>query len=176
LAVIGIGASAGGLTALQAFFAALPADTGMTFVVIVHLAPAYESALAELLQRQTEMPVTQVTERVPMAPNHVYVIPPGQQLAVSDGHLTIAPFAAPRGQRAPIDHFFRTLAHQYGDGAALILSGTGSDGSLGIKAIKEGGGLILVQEPQEAEYEGMPRSAKAAVQLTTQPEALAGEG
>lgn len=161
LSVVSIGASAGGLQALQAFFAALPPEPGVAFVVILHLLPTHESALAELLQRYTPMPVIQVTERVALAPNHVYVIPPGQALAVQDGHLILAPFPEPHGQRAPIDYFLRTLAENHGDGAAIILSGTGSDGTLGIKAIKEGGGLILVQDPAEAAYDGMPRSAIA---------------
>lgn len=161
LSVVGIGASAGGLSALKALFAEIPADTGMVFVVIVHLSPEHESALAELLQPQTRMPVSQVTERVKMQPDHVYIIPPGKRLVVKGGHLDLAEFSEPRGQRMPIDLFFRSLAEEHGDGAAIILSGTGSDGAVGIKAIKEGGGLLLVQDPEEAEYDGMPRSAIA---------------
>lgn len=159
--VVGIGASAGGLQALQTFFAALPPDTGMAFVVILHLSPEYESALAQLLQTHTQMSVQQVTAPVTMGPNQVYVIPPAQELTVQGNTLLVSPFTEPRGQRAPIDHFFRTLAANHGDGAAIILSGTGSDGALGLQAIKAQGGLLLVQEPTEAEYDGMPRSAIA---------------
>ncbi|MBX2998884.1 MAG: PAS domain-containing protein [Caldilineaceae bacterium] len=161
LSVVGIGASAGGLSALKALFAEIPDDTGMVYVVIVHLSPDHESMLADLLQPQTRMPVTQVTQRVQMQPDHVYIIPPGKRLVARDGHLDLADFSEPRGQRMPIDLFFRTLAEEHGDGAAIILSGTGSDGAVGIKAIKEGGGLLLVQDPDEAEYDGMPRSAIA---------------
>jgi two-component system CheB/CheR fusion protein len=161
LSVVGMGASAGGLRALQTLFHALPADTGMTFVVVVHLSPEHESMMAELLQSHTEMPVRQVTERVEMRANHVYVIPPAKRLVVTEGHLDLTDFDMPRGKRLQIDTFFRSLAEHHGDGAAIILSGTGSDGSVGIQSIKEGGGLILVQEPKEAEYDGMPTSAIA---------------
>jgi two-component system CheB/CheR fusion protein len=161
LTVIGLGASAGGLSALRDFFAAMPHDTGMTFVVVVHLSPEHESMLAELLQGYTLMPVTQVLARVKMEPNHVYVIPPGKRLVVTDGHLDLTHFDTPRGPRLQIDTFFRSLAAHYDDGAAIILSGTGSDGAVGIQPIKEGGGIILVQSPEEAEYDGMPRSAIA---------------
>lgn len=161
LSVIGVGASAGGLRALQAFFRALPADTGMTFVVIVHLSPEHESVLADVLQPHTQMPVRQVTERLEMLANHVYVIPPAKRLLVTEGHLDLAEFDMPRGRRLQIDVFFRSLAEHHGDGAAVILSGTGSDGAVGIQSIKEAGGLILVQEPAEAEYDGMPTSAIA---------------
>ncbi len=161
LTIIGIGASAGGLSALRDFFAALPADTGLTFVVVVHLSPEHESMLAQLLQPQTKMPVSQVSQRVKMEPNQVYIIPPAKRLFVTDSHLDIADFDEPQGQRLPIDTFFRTLADQHGDGAAVILTGTGSDGAVGIKAIKERGGLLLVQDPDQAEFDGMPRSAIA---------------
>jgi two-component system, chemotaxis family, CheB/CheR fusion protein len=161
LTVIGMGASAGGLSALQAFFSALPADTGLTFVVVVHLSPEHESSLAELLQTRTQMPVQQVTGRVAMQPNHVYVIPPGRHLVVNDEHLDLAALEMPPGPRTQIDLFFRSLAEQHGDGAAIILSGLGSDGTVGIQAIKEAGGLVFAQAPDEAEFESMPRSAIA---------------
>ncbi|MEZ4730570.1 MAG: CheR family methyltransferase [Caldilineaceae bacterium] len=161
LTVIGIGASAGGLAALRTFFGALPGDTGLTFVVVVHLSPEHESNLATLLQAYTAMPVLQVTAQVQMQPDHVYVIPPGKQLMVSDSTLDLAEFAQTSHRALQIDTFFRSLAAQYGDGGAIILSGSGSDGAVGIQAIKEGGGLVLVQDPAEAEYEGMPRSAVA---------------
>lgn len=161
LTVIGLGASAGGLAALRAFFAALPHNTGMTFVVVVHLSPEHESVLAELLQGYSLMPVMQVQSRVKMEPDHVYVIPPGKRLLVAEDYLDLSEFDMPRGRRLQIDTFFRSLAEQHGDGAAVVLSGTGSDGAVGIQSIKEEGGLILVQSPEEAEYDGMPKSAIA---------------
>ncbi len=161
LTVVGIGASAGGLAALRGFFAAMPPDSGITFVVVVHLSPEHESMLAELLQSSSALPVTQVTARVQMMPNHVYVIPPGKWLLVRDSALELAELEVPQGPRMQIDLFFRSLAEVRGDGAAIILSGTGSDGAVGIQAIKEHGGLILVQAPEEAEYDGMPRNAIA---------------
>lgn len=161
LSVIGIGASAGGLTALRAFFSVLPPDTGLTFVVVVHLSPEHESTLADLLQIHTTMPVRQVAARMKMQPNHVYVIPPAKRLLVTEGDLELAEFEMPRGKRLQIDIFFRSLAEHHGDGAAVILSGSGSDGAVGIQSIKEKGGLILVQDPTEAEYDGMPKSAIA---------------
>lgn len=161
LSVVGIGASAGGLAALRGFFAALPPDSGITFVVIVHLSAGHESHLAKLLQSATVMPVTQVTTRVQMTPNHIYVIPPGKRLFVSGDSLDLAEIEMPQGRRMQIDLFFRSLAEERGEGAAIILSGSGSDGTVGIQAIKEQGGLILVQSPDEAEYDSMPRSALA---------------
>lgn len=162
--VIGIGASAGGLNALRAFFSALPPDTGMCFVVVVHLSPEHESMLAPLLQPYTTMPVVQITEQVQMQPDQVYVIPPAKQLIVTDNTLDLIELASP-GRTATrmmqIDAFFRSLAENHGDGGAIILSGSGSDGAVGIQAIKEHGGLLLVQDPNEAEYDGMPRSAIA---------------
>jgi two-component system CheB/CheR fusion protein len=135
-----MGASAGGIRALQSFFAALPAQTGIAFVVVVHLSPEHESNLAQVLQSHTAMTVEQVTGRVPLAPDHVYVIPPNQDLRITDGHLALTDFEAPRGRRAPIDVFFRTLAEAHPDGTGIILSGNGTDGTVGIKAIKEHGG------------------------------------
>ncbi len=161
LSVIGIGASAGGLVPLRAFFGALPAKSGLTYVVVTHLSPQHESILADLLQPYTQMPVQQVNERTEMQVDHVYVIPPGKRLLVMAGHLDLADFDMPRGKRLQIDAFFRSLAEHHGDGGAVILSGSGSDGAVGIQRIKEKGGLILVQEPAEAEYDGMPKSAIA---------------
>src|SRR6187397_1926876 len=159
--VVGIGASAGGIRALQTFFEALPSRPGMVFVVIMHLSPEHESSLAQVLQTRTAMPVAQVRGRVRMAPDHVFVIAPGQNLEITDGHLMGSDVEAPRGRRAPIVVFFRTLAERHPDGTGIVLSGGGTDGTLGIKAIKEHGGLIMVQRPEEAEYETMPRSAMA---------------
>ena len=157
--IVGIGASAGGLQALQAFFEELPGDTGMAYVVITHLHPEHESHLAELLQRHTQMPVQQVTSSTPIEKDHVYVIPPDRGLILEDGKVSTAPFTEPRGQRTPVDHFFRSLARGRSNTVGVILSGGGTDGAVGVKAIKEEGGLLMVQHPQEAEFESMPRAA-----------------
>ncbi|HET9590690.1 MAG TPA: chemotaxis protein CheB [Anaerolineales bacterium] len=159
LTVVGIGASAGGLAALRSFFNALPADPGVAFVVVTHLHPEHESHLAELLQRHTSMPTQQVTEKIQVQPNHVYVIPPNRAILMADSHLEPVEFTEPRGRRTPIDHFFRSLAAGHSESIAVILSGGGTDGSVGVKDIKEQGGLILVQTPSDAEYDSMPRAA-----------------
>ena len=158
---VGIGTSAGGVHALQMFFDSVPEDVDAAFVVIVHLDPGRQSELSNILAARTKMPVTQVSGLTPIEPRHVYVIPPNRQLVVTDQHLATAEFDEPRWHRAPIDLFFRSLAAQHGDDFAIVLSGAGSDGSVGIKAVKEAGGIILVQEPEEAEYGSMPRSAVA---------------
>ena len=158
---VGIGASAGGVTALQQFFQEIPPDTGAAFVVIVHLEPNYTSELAEILGRKTQMPVQQVNRKVPLEPNKIYVIPPNRRLLITDHEIATFSFDEPRGKRSPIDQFFRSLADQHGDGFAVVLTGAGSDGTVGAKAIKEAGGIILVQDPNEAEYPSMPRSAIA---------------
>lgn len=160
--IVGIGASAGGLKALQQFFTQMPADTGMAFVVILHLSPEYESNLAGVLQQTTAMPVTQVTEAVRVEPNHVYVIPPTRQLSMSNDTIQLEDLIELPGRRASVDLFFRTLAETQGRrAAAIVLSGTGADGAVGIKRIKERGGVTLAQDPQEAEFDGMPRSTIA---------------
>lgn len=160
--VVGIGASAGGLAALRQFFSAVPADSGLAFVVVVHLSPDHESHLAAVLQPSVRIPVQQVTETVALEPNHVYVIPPGRNLSTIDTHLRLDKLEPNRAQRAPIDHFFRTLSKSHdGQSIAVILTGTGSDGTLGLKEIKERGGLVIVQDPNDAEYDGMPQSAVA---------------
>ena len=158
---VGIGTSAGGVHALQMFFESLPDAVDAAFVVVVHLDPEHQSELPSILATRTKMPVTQVSGRVKLEPRHVYVIPPNRQLMVTDQHLAIAQFDEPRWQRAPIDLFFRSLAAQRGDDFAIVLSGAGSDGAVGIKAVKEAGGIILVQDPDEAEYGSMPRAAVA---------------
>jgi two-component system, chemotaxis family, CheB/CheR fusion protein len=158
---VGIGTSAGGVHALQMFFDSLPGDVEAAFVVVVHLDPGHQSELPNILAARTRMQLAQVSGRVPLEAGHVYVIPPNRQLLVTDQHLAIAEFHEPRWQRAPIDLFFRSLAAQRRDDFAIILSGAGSDGSVGIKAVKEAGGIILVQDPDEAEYGSMPRSAVA---------------
>jgi two-component system CheB/CheR fusion protein len=151
LMVVGIGASAGGIRALQRFFDALPAQTGIAFVVVVHLSPEHESDLAEVLQAHTAMAVEQVRGRVSLAPDHVYVIPPNQDIRITDGHLILTDFEAPRGRRVPIDVFFRTLAEAHPDGIGILLSGGGADGTVGIKAIKEYGGVVMVQSPSASD-------------------------
>lgn len=160
LAIVGIGASAGGLRALQRLLGNLPEDTGMAFVVIVHLDPHHESQMAELLQSNTAMPVRQVTRSLAVQPNHVYIIPPDKDLAMADGELRVSARTATVRGRAPIDVFFRTLAETHDtDAVGVILSGTGSDGAQGVRWIKERGGVTMAQAPTDAEYDGMPRSA-----------------
>jgi len=160
--VAGIGASAGGIRALQDFFDAMPAKPGLAAVVVVHLDPNHGSELPSVLAKHTGMRVIQVNKREPLATDTVYVIPPNRRLLISDNAIETAPFDEPRGQRAPIDLFFRSLAEQHGDGFAVVLSGGGSDGAIGVKAMREKGGLILVQDPSEAEHASMPRNAIAA--------------
>ena len=159
--VVGIGASAGGVQALQAFFHALPANTGAAFVVVIHLDPDRPSEMANILGLHTKMPVTQVGAPEPLQADHVYVISPDRRVQLAEHEIAAREFNEPRGHRAPIDLFFRSLAAQHGDGFSIILTGAGSDGALGIKAVKETGGIILVQDPSEAEHPSMPRAAIA---------------
>ncbi len=160
--VVGIGASAGGLNALKKLFDGVSVDSGLAYVVIVHLSPEHVSHLAALLQSHLAIPVLQVTETVELEPNHVYVIPPGANLEAVDTHLRLADLEERRGERAPIDHFFHTLARtRDGHAVGVVLTGTGSDGTVGLQEIKGEGGLTVVQDPDEAEYGGMPRSALA---------------
>src|SRR5580658_7080658 len=161
-AVVGIGASAGGLAALRTLLHHVPSDSGLAFVVVVHLAPNQESHLAELLQPHVAFPVQQVTENVLLQPNNVYIIPPNCNISAIDTHLRLSKLEERRQERAPIDYFFRTLAGAYdGQAIAVILTGTGSDGTLGIKDIKANSGVVIVQDPNDAEYDGMPQSAIA---------------
>jgi two-component system CheB/CheR fusion protein len=158
--VVGVGASAGGIDALRRLFSATPADNGMAFVVVLHLSPEHESNIAGILQAKTKMRVTQVTETVPIEPNHVYVIPPSKDLLMIDGHLQVVKATKPPGRHIAIDTFFRTLAEAHRERAVgIILSGAGSDGAVGIARIKERGGLTLAQLPDDAEYDSMPRAA-----------------
>lgn len=158
--VVGIGASAGGLQALLRFFEQMPGSNGMAFVVILHLSPKHQSSADTVLARATSMPVVQVSSEVPIQADHVYVIAPNMQLSMSDGMLRVAAAERPRGQHVAIDVFFRTLADVHRERAiAVVLSGTGADGSVGVERIKEQGGITLVQEPADAEYEGMPLAA-----------------
>lgn len=164
--IVGVGASAGGLEALEQFFTNMPIDSGMAFVVIQHLDPNHECILPELLQRITEMTVELVSDRLLVKPNHLYVIPPNKSMSILNGHLHLFEPIKTKGLRLPIDYFFRSLADdQQERSIGLILSGMGSDGSLGLKAIKEKNGLVLVQDPKDAKFDGMPRSAMNAVSV-----------
>ena len=160
--VVGIGASAGGLDALEKFFSAFPSDTnvGMAFVVVQHLAPDHKSMLSEIIERYTSMQVSQVKDGMAADPNHVYIIPPNRDMVITKGILHLMEPAQPRGYRSPIDIFFRSLASDQKEMAiGIVLSGTGSDGEQGVRAIKGEGGLIMVQDPETSEYTGMPMSA-----------------
>ncbi|WP_420798841.1 chemotaxis protein CheB [Geothrix limicola] len=162
--IVGIGASAGGLGAFEAFFSGMPtdADPGMAFVLVQHLAPDHKSLLTELIQRSTQMKVYEVEDGMVVQPNCAYIIPPGRDMAFMKGTLQLLEPSAPRGQRLPIDFFFRSLAQDQHDLAiGIVLSGTGSDGTLGLRAIKAEGGMAMVQSPDSAEYDGMPTSAIA---------------
>ena len=158
--IVGIGASAGGLEALEQFLGRVPADSGMAFVIVQHLDPTHKGVMPELLQRATGMKVIQVKDRTPVRPNTVYVIPPNKDMSILHGVLHLLEPAAPRGLRLPIDFFLRSLAHDRQEHSiGVILSGMGSDGTLGLRAIKEKAGVALVQEPATAKFDGMPRSA-----------------
>ncbi|KQW43246.1 MULTISPECIES: CheR family methyltransferase [unclassified Roseateles] len=162
LPVVGLGGSAGSIVPLQQFFERMPPDTGMAFVVVLHLSRDHDSNLAEVLQRATTMPVSKVTEAVLVEPNQVYVIPPGKGLRTMDGHLRLFELPSDRTRHVAVDHFFRTLADTQGPHAsAVVLSGGDGDGAIGIKRIKERGGLTVAQDPGEAEFDGMPRAAIA---------------
>ena len=160
LCVVGIGASAGGLDALNELFGALPEKTGMAFVIVQHLDPDHDTLLPELLTNRTGMSVVLASEGMELLPDTVYIIPPGSTLTTVEGRLHTGSFEEPRGQRTPIDTFFRSLAQNHRENAiGIILSGNGSDGTLGIKEIKECGGMALAQDPASAQYQSMPLSA-----------------
>jgi two-component system CheB/CheR fusion protein len=181
--VVGIGASAGGLDAFQKFFDALPPKSGMAFILIQHLDPTHQSMMVDLLAGHTRMTVQQAADGMPIEREHVYVIPPGSYLSVRNGALHLSAPRERHGARMPFDFFLCSLAEEVGERAiCVILSGTGADGSLGLKAIKENGGLVIAQKPDEAGFDGMPRSAisTAAVDLVLPvakiPEILANYG
>src|SRR3984957_1628613 len=158
--VVGLGASAGGLEALQQFIANVPAASGLAYVVVQHLDPTHKAMLTELLQRATAMPVHEATESMRAEPDMVYVIPASTELTIVDGRLHLAEPAQPRGRRLPIDVLFCSLARDQGERAiGVVLSGMGSDGTIGLQAIKGQGGLTLAQEPASAQFDSMPRSA-----------------
>jgi len=158
--VVGIGASAGGLDACRKLMDAVPARSGMAFVLVQHLDPTHESMMVDLLAGHTSMTVRQATDGMPLEREHLYVIPPGTYLSVGNGVLHVSKPQARHGARLPFDFLLHSLAEEYGARTiCVILSGTGADGSLGLKTVKEKGGLVIAQEPGEADYDGMPRSA-----------------
>ncbi|GGD70067.1 chemotaxis protein CheB [Croceicoccus mobilis] len=173
--IIGIGASAGGLEALRETLQGYQGRPGMAFVIVQHLDPTHESMMAQLIERYTNMPVKQIEGGEKIEIDHVYVIPPGSGLEIDNGVLQLTEFATPRGMRRPIDDFFESLGEDQGAMAAcIILSGTGADGSRGLRAVKENGGLAIAQEPQSARYDGMPLSAVGTglVDFVEEPEAI----
>ena len=158
--IVGLGASAGGLEAFEQFLRAMPSDSGMALVLVQHLDPTHGSILGEILQRSTAMPVVEAQDQMQVAPNHVYVIPPNREMEIFHGVLQLSVPKADRGQRMPIDSFMRSLADDQGaDAIGIVLSGTGSDGTLGLRAIAGAGGLCLAQDPTTAKFDGMPTSA-----------------
>jgi two-component system CheB/CheR fusion protein len=160
--VVGIGGSAGSIEALQSFFGTMPAGSGLAFVVVTHLAQDYESMLPDILRRDTRMPVHRAEDGMAIEPGHVYVIPSGKLLECADGKLRLQDPPEARSRHVTVDIFFRSLADTHGPhAAAVVLSGMDGDGAIGVKRVKERGGLAIAQDPQEAMHEGMPRSAIA---------------
>ncbi|MDO8473342.1 MAG: CheR family methyltransferase [Dehalococcoidia bacterium] len=162
--IVGIGASAGGLAAFEAFFSGMPAGSGpgMAFILVQHLAPDHKSILSDLVKRYTRMQVFEVKDGMAVKPNCAYIIPPGKDMAFLNGTLQLLEPSAARGLRLPIDFFFRSLAQDRHERAiCIVLSGTGSDGTLGVRKVKGEGGMVMVQSPESTEYDGMPRSAIA---------------
>jgi two-component system, chemotaxis family, CheB/CheR fusion protein len=162
--IVGIGASAGGLAAFESFFSGMPleADTGMAFVLVQHLAPDHKSILTDLIRHYTRMQVFEVEDGIEVKPNCAYIIPPNCEMAFQNHQLRLFEPAAPHGQRLPIDFFFRSLAQdQHEKAIGLVLSGSGSDGTQGVRAIAAEGGLVIAQTPASTEYDSMPRSALA---------------
>lgn len=158
--IVGIGASAGGLEALEAFFTAVPIDTGNAFVLVSHLDPNHISILPELIQKKTGMKTCQATDGMKVFPNQVYLIPPNKKMAILNGSLQLFELSQPRRSNLPIDSFLRSLALDQGEMAvAIILSGTGTDGTLGVRAIKGESGMVMVQDAESAKFDGMPTSA-----------------
>jgi len=176
--IVGVGASAGGLEAFTQLLEHLPADTGMAFVFIQHLAPQHPSMLASLLSRTTAMPVTEVQQGTPVQPNHVYIIPPNTLMRIAGDVLELKPRPEERGAPRPIDYFFRSLAvDRKTISIGVVLSGADSDGALGLQAIRADGGIAIVQSESSAKHPDMPRNAIAAgtVDLILSPEEIAGE-
>ena len=174
--IVGIGASAGGLTALNALLEALPAQAGLALVVIQHLDPSAQSHLTELLRGHTAMTVVDATHGAQVEANHVYVIKPNTDVAIADGVLSVTARPGSRLPHYPVDHFFRSLAQvQGGHAVGVVLSGTGSDGSLGLTEIKAAGGLTFAQDPRTAQHQGMPQNAVASdvVDMVLAPDQIA---
>ncbi len=173
--IVGIGASAGGLEAFERFFKNLPADSGFAYVLVQHLAPNYKSMLSELVQRFTRMPVNEAEDGQRLEPNHVYTIPPNRDIGLLNGRFQLLDPIQPHGLRQPIDYFFNSLAQDlHDDAVCIIFSGTGTDGTLGLRNIIGEGGLALAQTPESAAYDGMPNSAigTGLVDLVLSPEAM----
>ena len=173
--IVGIGASAGGLAAYEAFFSAMPTEVEpeMAFVLVQHLAPDHKSILTDLVQRYTRLHVEEVSDGIRVERNCAYIIPPNHDMALLGGTLHLFEPSSPRGLRLPIDFFFRSLAQDQGERAiCIVLSGTGSDGTLGVRAVKGEGGIVLAQSPETTQYDGMPRSviATGLVDLVLPPE------
>jgi two-component system CheB/CheR fusion protein len=155
-----MGGSAGALEAFEQFFTRMPSNSGLGFVLVTHMDPSHKGMMPELLGRCTTMSVVQVEENTPVRPNHVYIIPPNKDMSIVNGALHLQDPSAPRGVRAPIDLFLRHLAEDQEDRAiAIVMSGMGTDGTLGIKAIKEHLGLAMAQDARTAKYDSMPKSA-----------------
>ena len=164
--IVAIGGSAGGFEAFERFFSGMPPNTGLAFVVIQHLDPTHESLLSELLQRATSMPVKEASDGMLIESNTIYVIPQNTNLTINDGCLHTSELSIPRGVRMPIDLFFESLATEQKDKSiGIIVSGMGTDGTLGLKAIKEVAGVVMVQDPNTAKFDGMPRSAISTGQV-----------
>ncbi len=160
--IVGIGASAGGLEAIEAFFKKMPANSGLAFVVVQHLSPDYKSLMVELLSKHTEMPVNRIEDGVLVKENNIYLLPPRKNLSSFHGRLLLTEQDHSEGLNLPIDIFFRSLAEDMGEFAiSVVLSGTGSDGTRGIRAIKERGGMVMVQDDETAKFDGMPKNAIA---------------
>jgi two-component system CheB/CheR fusion protein len=173
--VVGIGASAGGLEALERLFENMPLETGMAFVVVQHLSPDFKSLMDELLARKTALPIHRASDGMEVRPNAVYLIPPRKDMIIASGRLLLTDKDPKQLVALPIDHFFRSLAHDLRDRAvAVVLSGTGSDGSRGVRDIHEAGGLVIVQAPETAKFDGMPNSARqtGSVDLVLPPEEI----
>ena len=176
--VVGVGASAGGLEALSDLLANLPEKTGMAVVVVQHLDPQHESKLSSLLSRVTHLPILEATQDLAVQPDHVYVIPKNTTMTIAQGVLQLAPRGGVRGTHLPIDLFLKSLAEDRQSAAiGVILSGTGSDGTLGMEEIKAAGGITFAQDESSAKYPGMPQSAarSGCVDLVLPPDQIARE-
>ena len=177
-AVVGIGASAGGLEAVSHLLARLPGDTGMAFVLIQHLDPKHESSLERILAKATPMPVHEATGGMMVEPNQLYIIPRDATMTIAGGVLKLKPRGESRGPHLPVDSFFKSLAEDRQSGAiGVILSGTGSDGTLGVEDLKAAGGITLAQDEESAKFAGMPQSAvrSGCIDVVSTPEGIAEE-